>query len=69
MKFAITLEKDEKGFYVASVPVLPGCYSQGRTKAEALTNIQEAIMGYIANMRKHGEKIPITDVTEVEVAV
>lgn len=69
MKFAITLEKDEKGFYVASVPVLPGCYSQGKTKAEALTNIQEAIKGYIASMRKHGEKIPMTEVEEVEVGV
>ena len=68
MKFAITLEKDEDGFIVASCPALPGCHSQGRTKEEAITNIEEAIRGYIASKRKHGEPLPITDVEEVEVA-
>jgi predicted RNase H-like HicB family nuclease len=55
MKYAITLEKDEDGFIVASCPALPGCHSQGRTKAEAIANIQEAIRGYLASKRKHGE--------------
>ena len=70
IKFAITLEKDEDGFIVASVPALPGCHSQGRTKEEAIANIKEAISGYLANMRKHGEPIPkLTEVREVEVPV
>jgi len=69
-KFAITLEQDEDGFIVASCPALPGCHSQGRTEEEAITNIREAIRGYIASMRRHGEPIPsITEVREVEVAV
>ena len=59
MKFAITLEKDEDGFIVASCPALPGCHSQGKTKAEAIANIEEAIRGYIASKRKHGEPLPI----------
>jgi predicted RNase H-like HicB family nuclease len=70
MKFAITFEHDEDGYIVVSCPALPGCHSQGRTKEEAITNIREAIQGYIASMRKHGEPIPsITEVKEVEVAV
>ena len=69
MKFAITLEKDEDGFYVVSCPSLPGCHSQGKSKAEAIANIQEAIRGYIASKRKHGEPLPSTEVKEVEVAV
>ncbi len=69
IKFAVTLENDEDGFIVASCPALPGCHSQGRTKEEAIANISEAIRGYIASMRKHGEPIPsITEVQEVEVA-
>ena len=69
-KFAITLEQDEDGFIVASCPALPGCHSQGRTEEEAIANIREAIRGYIASMRMHGESIPsITEVREVEVAV
>ena len=69
MKFAVTLEQDEDGFIVASCPALPGCHSQGRTKEEAIANIEEAIRGYIASKRKHGEPLPITEVKEVEVAV
>ena len=69
MKFAITLEHDEDGYIVASCPAFPGCHSQGRTKEEAVANIKEAIRGYIASMRKHGEPIPATDVEEVEVVI
>jgi len=69
MKFAITLEQDEDGYIAASCSALPGCHSQGGTRQEAIANITEAIQGYIASMRKHGEPIPVTDVEEVEVAV
>ena len=69
-KFAITLEQDEDGFIVASCPALPGCHSQGRTEEEAIANVKEAIRGYIASMRRHGEPIPaIKEVREVEVLV
>lgn len=69
-KFAITLEQDEDGFIVVSCPVLPGCHSQGRTEEEAIANIREAIRGYIASMRRHGDPIPnIAEVREVEVVV
>ncbi|MBM2826364.1 MAG: hypothetical protein HW403_428 [Dehalococcoidia bacterium] len=67
MKFTTTLEPDEDGFIVASCPALHGCHSQGRNREEAIANIKEAIRGYIVSMRKHGESIPETEVTEVEV--
>jgi len=69
MKFAITLEQDEDGFIVASCPALPGCHSQGKTRQEAIANIEEAIRGYMASKLKHGESLPITEVEEVEVTV
>lgn len=70
IKLAITIEQDEDDYYVTSCPALPGCHSQGRTRQEAVANIKEAIRGYIASMRKHGEPIPsIKDVEKVEVAV
>ena len=70
MKFAVTFETDEDGFVVASCPALPGCHSQGKTKDEALENIKDAIQGFVASMRKHGEPVPnITEIEEVEVAV
>jgi antitoxin HicB len=69
MKFLITLEEDEDGFLVAECPSLPGCVSQGKTREEALANIEEAIKGYIASLRKHGEPAPRAEVTELEVRV
>lgn len=39
----LIVEKDDDGFYVVECPVLPGCYTQGKTLDEALKNIQEVI--------------------------
>ena len=50
MKLQVVIEQDETGYYVAEVPALPGCVSQGRTAAEAETNIKEAISGWLAVM-------------------
>jgi len=65
----VTLERDEDGFIVAECPSLPGCLSQGKTRDEALANIKDAIEGYLESLRKHGEPLPTTEVTEVEVKV
>ena len=46
MKLHVVIEKDETGYYVAEVPALPGCLSQGKTREEALANIKEAIEGW-----------------------
>ena len=41
--FPVVLVRDEDGMFAAECPILPGCFSQGATRAEALANIQEAI--------------------------
>ena len=43
MRFIITLDRDEDGFWIVECPAIPGCVSQGKTREEALMNIQEAI--------------------------
>ncbi len=54
MKVKVVIEKDEAGYYVAEVPALPGCLSQGKTYEEAITNIKEAIEGWLEVMEsKH----------------
>ncbi len=58
MKYRVILEQDEDGVFVAEVPALPGCISQGATRAEALANAQEAIEAYLESLRAHGEPIP-----------
>ena len=50
MKLHVTIEKDEAGYYVAEVPALPGCLSQGKTYEEAIANIKEAIEGWLEVM-------------------
>jgi predicted RNase H-like HicB family nuclease len=58
VKFRILVEQDEDGVFVATVPSLPGCISQGATRAEALTNVREAIEGYVESLQARGEPIP-----------
>lgn len=58
MKYRVLIEQDEDGFFVAECPSLPGCVSQGKTREEAVANIQDAIKGYIESLRKHDEPIP-----------
>jgi predicted RNase H-like HicB family nuclease len=58
MKYRVVIEPDEDGVFVAECPALPGCVSQGKTRAEALANIKDAMTGYLASLKKHGEPVP-----------
>ena len=70
MKVRILIEQDEDGIFVAECPSLPGCVSQGKTRREAVENIQDAIRGYLASLKKHNEPIPHSiDEEIVEVAL
>jgi predicted RNase H-like HicB family nuclease len=51
MKYTVILEREADGGYVATVPVLPGCVSQGDTRDDVLGNIREAIELYIEDCR------------------
>ena len=66
-KFRVILEPNELGGYTVMVPLLPGCISEGDTKAEALSNIKEAIELYIKSLQADGEPIPTEE--DVEEAV
>jgi len=70
MKYRVLIAQDEDGVYVVDVPALPGCISQGKTRAEALNNIQEAIEAYLESLRAHDEPVPPSiDEEVIEVAV
>jgi len=43
VEFTVIIEKDEDGYYIAEVPDLKGCYTQGKTLDEVLKNIREVI--------------------------
>jgi predicted RNase H-like HicB family nuclease len=50
----VIVYRDEDGYWIVECPSLKGCISQGKTKTEALTNIKEAISGYIAALEEDG---------------
>jgi len=58
VKYRVIIEQDEDGMFIAEVPSLPGCFSQGKTRTEALKNIKEAIELYIESLKNHNEPIP-----------
>lgn len=69
MKYRIIIEPDEDDIFIAECPSLPGCVSQGKTRQEAIINIQDAIVGYIKSLKKHNDYIPPSieeEVVEVE---
>jgi predicted RNase H-like HicB family nuclease len=65
MKYKVVLNRSEEGV-AASVPGLPGCWSQGATEAEALENVRYAIQEYLSVVAEQTEG---ADVREVEVSV
>ena len=65
MKYRIVIEQDEDGVFVAECPALPGCVSQGKTRDEAVANIKDAMIGYVASLKKHGEPVPAPITEEI----
>lgn len=58
MRYRVLIEQDEDGMFVAEVPALPGCLTQGQTRSEALDNAREAVGAYLESLKKHGEPVP-----------
>ncbi len=58
MKFRVLIEQDKDGIFLAEVPNLPGCVSQGSTRAEAIVKIKEAIGLYLESLAAYNVPIP-----------
>jgi predicted RNase H-like HicB family nuclease len=58
---AVVLHRGEDGYWVAECPSLPGCISQGHTKADAIKNIKEAIEGWIETAKARGQSVADDD--------
>ena len=56
--YSVFYEAAPEGGYVAFVPALPGCHTQGETLEEAERNVREAIALYLESLIAHGEPIP-----------
>ena len=67
MQLKIILEPSEEGGYTAFVPSLPGCISEGNTKAEALKNIREAIELYLEPVEDDQPYAPDAEMVEMAI--
>ena len=73
-RFQVLIEQDEDGYYVADVPALQGCHTQGRTFEEALENIRDVIQMCLDELRQEGKPVEprypeIIGIKTVEIAV
>lgn len=57
VNYRIIIEQDEDGVFVASVPSLQGCYTEGTTFEEAIKNAKDVIGLHIASRQERGEPI------------
>jgi len=57
--YSVFYEQAPEGGYVAFVPSLPGCHTQGETVEETERNVKEAIALYLESLATHGESIPV----------
>ena len=67
LQFKVLIEQDENGVFVASVPAIPGCHTQGDTYEEAVKGIQEAIelcLEVAKDDKKYKDKIDFSEMSE-----
>ena len=67
-EFTIIIEKDEDGYYVASVVELPGCHTQGKTLDELVKRVREAIELYL-EVEKDFPKLNFVGIQRISVEV
>jgi predicted RNase H-like HicB family nuclease len=58
MEYTVIIHNAEEGGYWAEVPSLEGCFSQGETVEETITNIREAIQAHIMALKEDGIQLP-----------
>ncbi len=67
-EFNVVIERDSEGYYVASVPVLPGCHTQAKSLDKLIERIQEAIDLCLEVDRTPAEPLEFVGVQKVTVA-
>jgi predicted RNase H-like HicB family nuclease len=69
LNFKIIIEQDEDGYFVASIPSVPGCYSQGKTYEDVIKNVKEALelsLEIAKDNKTYAQKISFPETIEKE---
>ena len=67
-EFNVVVERDADGLLVASVPALPGCHTQARTREELMVRVQEAIELHLEEKGEEAEPLEFVAVERVTIA-
>lgn len=67
-EFDVVIERDAEGYYVASVPTLPGCHTQARSIDELMERVKEAIALCLEDRGQPPEQLDFVGVQRVRVA-
>lgn len=67
MDFEVRLFQDEDGVWIAEVPVVPGCVSQGATEEEAMMNVEDALKGCLEARKANGMP-PIVQIRHLKIS-
>jgi antitoxin HicB len=69
MRYSISIDLNDEGGYVAEIPELKGCLSQGETLIETLEELQIVANLWIETAQKHGRKLPNADLAIAKVKI
>ena len=67
VNFTVLIEQDEDGMYVAKVPDIPGCYTQGKTIQQAMERIKEAIQVCLESEKEERHQMKFIGLQQIEV--
>ena len=67
MEYTVLIERDEDGVYVAKVPDIPGCYTQGKTVLEVMERVREAIQVCMEAEREEVRPLQFVGLQQIEV--
>ena len=65
-EYTVMFEPAEEGGYIAHVPALPGCVTEGDTLEETREMAKDAIQGYLECLAKRGEEIPVESANTIQ---
>ncbi len=66
-EFSVIVERDEEGYYVASIPALPGCHTQARSLDELMDRVREAIALYLEIKAEEADELEFVGVQRVSI--
>lgn len=69
LNFPVIIKESEDGWYIAIVPDIPGCYTQGKTIAEVLERIKEAIEVCIEGDKEEIKPMKFVGLQQIEIQV